>query len=342
MRQYKGIDVFKFIMALFVVVHHTHPFYGVNTGLNFLTADVIPRTAVPFFFAASGFLLQKQISVSEVDEKEVLGRYIRKILGLYCIWTIVYLPIIVYDKILNSDDTLIRSVLMVARDFVFVGSYSHLWYLLAAAVGVVVVYILKKYVGERRTAIILLILFFAGLLTQSYFGLLTYAVDSGGILWKMMKAVKKVMVTCRNGVFFGSIFIYMGTWIAKNNVAINKRKSMVGLTVSMLLFIIEVACLSATGHVREMDMYLMQLPVVFFLVMFAVQTSVDAETVFFRKMSMNIYYVHVYFRFIYREFVNDHTGNNIGQFFFTLSGALITAYLMYRFAYAIKKRKALS
>ena len=332
MRQYKGIDVFKFIMALLVVVLHTHPLYGINAGLNFLTADVIPRIAVPFFFAASGFLLQEQIADSDAGAREVLGRYIRKILGLYCIWTIVYLPIIVYVKILSSDDTPIRSILMALRDFVFAGSYAQLWYLPAAATGIIVVYTMKKYVGERRTAVILLGLFLAGLLTQSYFGVLAYAVDSGGILWKMMKAVKKVMVTCRNGVFFGSIFIYMGIWISESKITIKKRRSAIGLTVSMLLFCVEAVCLNEAGSIREGDMYLMLLPAVFFLMMLAVQTSVNADTVFFRRMSMNIYYVHVLFRFIYREFIGKNAVNNMGQFFFTLAGTLTASYLMYRFA----------
>lgn len=339
MREYKGIDVFKFVMALFVVVLHTHPLYQINSPLNFLTADVIARMAVPFFFAASGFLLEKRIGVSGADVKGVLSRYIRKILGLYCIWTIIYLPVIIYNNIFNTDDTLVRGVLTIVRDFIFVGSYSHLWYLLAAAVGVAVVYTLKKYLGERKTAIVLLILFLAGLLTQSYFGLLTYTVDESGILWKVMKAVKKIMVTCRNGVFFGGIFIYMGTWIAKSNVTVKRWKAVIGLTISTLVFGIEAACLWSTGYVRETDMYLMLLPSVFFLMALATQISVKRDTVFFRRMSMNIYFVHAYFKFIYRVFVGDHTGNNIGLFLFTLIGALGTAYLMYRFAYLAKSRK---
>ena len=331
MREYKGIDVFKFIMALFVVVLHTQPLYGINSWMNFLTAAVISRMAVPFFFAASGFLLQKQVSVNETGAREVLGRYIRKIIGVYCIWTVVYMPIIIYDKILSSDDALNRSILMVLRDFVFVGSYAHLWYLPSAAVGIIVVYTLKKYVGERGTAVILLGLFLAGLLTQSYFGLLAYAVDSGSILWKMMKAVKKVMVTCRNGVFFGSIFIYMGTWMAKSDFTLKKYKAVIGLAVSILLFYMEAAWLRTVGFVREEDMYLMLLPSVFFLTVLAVQTSVNGETVFLRRMSMYIYYVHILFRFIYREYIGENAGNNIGQFLFTLAGALSAAYLMYRY-----------
>lgn len=340
MRKYKGIDVFKFIMALFVVVLHTHPLYQVSGAMNFLTADVIARVAVPFFFTATGFLMEKQISGSGTDAKDVVRGYIRKILGLYCIWTMIYLPAIIYDKILDSDDTLIRGLLTIVRDFIFVGSYAHLWYLSAVAVGIVMVYFLRKHVGEHKTAVLLMILFLVGLLTQSYFGLLTTVVGADDILWKVMKAVKKVMVTCRNGVFYGSIFIYMGTWIARCNITIKRWKAVIGLTISMLILIVEAACLWEARYVRESDMYIMLIPSVFFLMILAIQISVKGDTIFIRKMSMNIYYVHIYFKFIYLKCFGVHNVNYIGLFLFTLFGALITAYLMYRAAYPVPKRKA--
>lgn len=130
---YRGIDVMKFIMALFVVVLHTHPFVDVNDTFNFLTADIIGRTAVPFFFAATGFLLEKQIG-QQKEKREIIAPYIRKLLILYCIWTMVYLPIIIYDKIIVSDTPLTYDVFAIVRDFFFVGSYAQLWYLPATAV----------------------------------------------------------------------------------------------------------------------------------------------------------------------------------------------------------------
>lgn len=330
--QYKGIDVLKFIMALFVVVLHTHPLYKINDALNFLTADVMARTAVPFFFAATGFLLQKKIGNANVSTKETVIRYLRKILSLYFIWTIIYLPIIICDKILDREESLVYCLFTVVRDFLFVGSYSHLWYLLAAAVGVAVVYGLKKYVGERATGIILIVLFAAGLLTQSYFGLLKNTVDAGGILWKIMKAVKKVMVTCRNGIFFSGIFIYMGTWIAQSKILIKRWMTVGGLAVSVLLFGAEASYLIRIGSVREQDMYAMLIPSAFFITMLAIRIPVKGDTVLLRKMSMNIYYVHLIFKYIYRKYLGSQADSNIGLFLFVMIGALVTAYLMYRFS----------
>lgn len=329
--QYKGIDIVKFIMALFVVILHTHPLYGINRTADFLTADVITRAAVPFFFAATGFLLEKQINERHADVRETIVRYVRKVLGLYCIWTVIYLPIIIYNKFIISDETVVYGVFTLMRDLFFAGSYGQLWYLPATAVGVVVVFALRKYLGEGKTAVILFILFLMGLATQSYFGLTTALIEPDGVLWKGMKAVKKVMVTCRNGVFFGSIFIYMGTWIARCDIRMKAWKAVSGLTISMLLFCIEASYLWSIGSVREKDMYLLLLPTVFFLMALAIQIQVKGDTVFLRKMSINIYLVHTAFRFIYREFVGEHNESGMVLFLFTLAGTLATAYLIERF-----------
>lgn len=53
--QFRGVDAVKFIMAVCVIILHTHPLEGINHTLNFITADVLGRIAVPFFFMATGF-----------------------------------------------------------------------------------------------------------------------------------------------------------------------------------------------------------------------------------------------------------------------------------------------
>ena len=329
--QYKGIDIVKFIMALFVVILHTHPLYAVNRTADFLTADVIARVAVPFFFVATGFLLEKQTSERRADIKETIGRYIRKVLLLYCIWSLIYLPIIIYNKFVISDETFAYGAFTMVRDFIFAGSYGQLWYLPAVAVGVLIVFVCRKYLGERKTAVILFLLFLMGLATQSYFGLTSGVIRPDGILWKSMKAVKKVMVTCRNGVFFGGIFIYMGTWIARCNIKMKGWKAVSGLILSTALFCIEASYLWSIGSVREKDMYLMLLPTAFFLMICALQMQVRGDTVLLRRMSINIYLVHTAFKFIYREFVGEHNESGIPLFLFTLAGTLITAYLIEQF-----------
>ena len=66
------------------------------------------------------------------------------------------------------------------------------------------------------------------------------------------------------------------------------------------------------------------------LALAAIQLPVKADTSFLRKMSMNIFYVHMIFKFIYRKIVQNNNGSNVGLFLTTLTGAVIIAYVMYR------------
>lgn len=327
--QYKGIDVFKFIMAMFILLAHTRPLFGINNILNFLTADVIGRVTVPFFFAATGFLLEQQLQGGQSKTGEMICNYVKKILKLYCIWSIIYLPLILWDKVVDSGDSMVRGAMIVVRDFVFAGSYAHLWYLPAVAEGVIHVYMLQKYLGNGKLITVLLVLFCMGLLTQSYFGFFADVVPEYCMLWKMMLIVKKIMVTCRNGIFFGSIFIYIGIWVARHDAVLKGWQTLGCFVISLLFLAVEEAYLLYNGYVREQDMYLAQLPAAFFLLLLAIQLPVKAETFFFRKMSMNLYFVHLLFKFIYKKFLQDEGGTNIGLFLFVLVGSLSTSYVMY-------------
>lgn len=331
---YKGIDCMKFVMALLVIVLHTHPFYGINDTWNFITADVLGRLAVPFFFAATGFLLEKKIQKNRQEQtrqvKQIVGRYVCRLLKLYLIWTAVYLPIIIYSKIICSERGVKYGIFATLRDFVFCGSYVHLWYLTAAAVGVVMVFFCLHRLGIGKTGVVLLLLFLAGLLTQSYFGILVAIFDENGMVWRLLQLVKKVMVTCRNGVFFGGLFIGVGVVVARYPMKRQRWKNVLGVVVSVVFLTVEAACLRRYGMVREEDMYLMLLPATYFLLCVALQMQTQKSTEAFRSMSMNIYFVHMIFKFVYRQLPGNAGENGMGLFLFTFVGTMVTAWVMHK------------
>ncbi len=151
--QFRGVDAVKFIMAVCVIILHTHPLEGINHTLNFITADVLGRVAVPFFFMATGFLLAQRKEDGYFFEIDHVKKYVYRILKLYIIWTAIYLPVIIYKNIIDSGEGLRYGILTSIRDFIFVGSYGHLWYLPATAVGVVAVFFLTEKIGERWSGI---------------------------------------------------------------------------------------------------------------------------------------------------------------------------------------------
>lgn len=328
--QYKGMDVIKFVMSVFVVVLHTHPFYGVSDGLNFVTADVLGRVAVPFFFAATGFLLQRKKETGNVCGKDIIKEYVCRILKLYLIWTAVYLPVIVYTNIISSNKGIQYGVFTSVRDFIFAGSYAHLWYLPATAVGVCIAFFLTEKIGEGRSGGFLFLLFLAGLLAQSYYGVLSAVIEEGGFIWNGLRLVKKVMVTTRNGIFFGSFFIYMGSWTARRYEKIRLKTGMIwlGAAISAVLLTLEEIWLHRLGFVREEDMYLMLVPAAFFLLLVSLRMDIRMPTALLRRMSMNIYFIHLLFKFLYRQFLGEYNENGWKLFLFTLCGTLFFAYLL--------------
>ncbi len=325
--EYKGLDIVKFIMAVLIVVLHTHPFDGISGILNFSTADVLGRVAVPFFFAATGFLLERKLTDNRGDMGLVIGKYVKGILKLYLVWTVIYFPIILcYGKVTSSERGLKYAILAFFRDTVLNGSYVHLWYLPATAVGVVLAFYAVKWLGMRKAGVLFAILYSMGLLTQSYFGVLLKILDQDGVIWDLLLLVKKVMATCRNGVFFGSVFIYTGIAAAKRPVEMMRKKALSGVILSVVLLWIEEVCLYRYGVVREPDMYWMLVPAAYFLLCTALQIRTEKSTVWFREMSKNIYFVHMIFKFIGRMFLRP---DGMALFLFTFAGALAVSEVMF-------------
>ena len=327
--QFRGVDAVKFIMAVCVIILHTHPLEGINHTLNFITADVLGRIAVPFFFMATGFLLAQRKGDGYFFGIDHVKKYVYRILKLYIIWTAIYLPVIIYKNIIDSGEGLRYGILTSIRDFIFVGSYGHLWYLPATAVGVAAGFFLTGKIGGRRSGILFFFLFLAGLLAQSYYGLLEIWTGGGGLVWDALRLLKKIMVTSRNGIFFGSFFIYMGGWTARRYREIHLDTWMIwfGAAISVMLLGCEEVWLQRLEFVREGDMYVMLVPSAFFLLMASLRISLKKDMVFWRKMSMNMYFIHLYFKFIYRQFLGEYNESGWRVFLFTFCNSLFFTYL---------------
>lgn len=129
MKNYFLIDIFKIIMATLVVIIHT-------VDVSNIYAHRVLELAVPFFFLASGFFLEKkcEYSVSKVD---TILLWIKRLSSYYLLWTLVYLPVVTYGFI-HDGYSLTEALTTFIRQFLFAGSFFyawHLWYLLASAVG---------------------------------------------------------------------------------------------------------------------------------------------------------------------------------------------------------------
>ena len=175
-RQYPAVDIAKLLCAVLIVMIHVPPFGSANaTPLaqagNFFLRFYLGRIAVPFFFISAGFFLFRKTNPTAYDPTPC-KQYILRILRLYSVWTVLYLPWVIRDARADGK-TLLTGTVSFLRNFLLTGSYNHLWYLPALAVAVALVsWLLRKGVTPGRVLCISFLLYCVGLLGQSWFFLL--------------------------------------------------------------------------------------------------------------------------------------------------------------------------
>ena len=84
-KEYYGIDIVKFAMAIQVVAIHTLPLVNCNNETILNVYSEFRGLAVPFFFLSCGFLLSKRMS-QQMDSPEnvkLLRDQIRKYIYIY-------------------------------------------------------------------------------------------------------------------------------------------------------------------------------------------------------------------------------------------------------------------
>lgn len=201
MRSYPAIDIAKFIMSFLVIVIHTNA-YNVVPGK-------VCNLAVPLFFVFSGFFMYKGYVKGGIEK---VDNYLIKLVRMYVMYTVLYLPLTVYGYYINGKG-LGEVSLSFVRNFLFVGEFYYswpLWYLLALVVATGIIRImLKKKVGI--TAI-----FATGVLMA----LAGYGLDylhenaTDGWMKRIVDVYFDVFTRTRNGFFIGLGYVTTGMLLA--------------------------------------------------------------------------------------------------------------------------------
>lgn len=177
----------KWLMAYLVVAIHT-------------TAESLMGlldTAVPFFFIASGFFLFRKLGGSREEDLAVIRQWAKKVLKLYLIWTLVYLPFTVIG-FMRDGLSLQTAAVVFVRNLVLVGeNYLSwpLWYLLAMVWGGLLIY------AMRWLRIPVWGMFLVGL--ALYLGAYFLDLDQWPYYVRLFR-------TTRNGFFLGLLFLATG------------------------------------------------------------------------------------------------------------------------------------
>lgn len=141
-----------------MIALHCGPFECVSAEASYYFTQCVTRVAVPFFSYAMVSLLLPQENLTGGGKKI---KQCKKLIRMYCIWTIIYLP-----GFVSSYDALKEA----AVAFVLEHGYAHLWYLAAAAVAIFMFYIIKTRCESWKIIFVLAgALYLVGLSYDSYY-----------------------------------------------------------------------------------------------------------------------------------------------------------------------------
>lgn len=216
-KDYKLLDVMKYVMAIFVVAIHTCPEMSLKSTMLREIIEGMYSIAVPFFFMASGYLLFRKISLPLNRDGEIrMLSYLKKICRLYLVWTIIYLPLTIYGFWMDGIP-FFKSVMIFFRNILLVGENFMswpLWYLLALIVAVGMIYVLLKLKLSKSWIIVISTL-------MAIIGVGLDYCNENAILQHITDLYFSAFLKTRNGIFVGFFYVAIGMSLShKENLSL--------------------------------------------------------------------------------------------------------------------------
>lgn len=283
--EYISLDYAKFAASLLIICIHLHPFASINGDFSYFFEMTVCRIGVPFFFMVSGFFLYEKI-----QDKKYISTYIRRLLKIYFIYSILYFPQNAL-RYCQSEDSLSMKLLSILRELLITGTYAHLWYILAVIAAVVLLYIMINVLHLSAPIIMVfsVLLCLVGIAGNGYEGLFL----SNSIIRKYFNLFE----TTRNGVFFGFPFVFWGYWIKAHENALPRFPYGIFLPVFLLMSCLERREIKELNIFSEGDLMFSVVPlsIFFFLTILSVKLPASSEKggIILRKLSGLIYGLHL-------------------------------------------------
>lgn len=317
-KNYPCIDIMRIIAAILVIGIHTYPFLQISKEFDFLTTHVLGRIAVPFFFMTTAFFLFQ----SGLPSSQKLKKVFKQLFMIDLISIILYLPIQIYNHSLSLSPSIIF------KDLLMNGTFYHLWYLPASMIGILIVYLLLRYLSIKQSFLIVLILYIIGLGGDSYYGLSVQI----PLLKNLYSGIFLFCDYTRNGVFFAPLFIILGAFIAQHPQKIHKKAWFIAGGVSFAVMFIEAYLLNHYQLPRH-DAMTIALPFVMYCLFMILISFSGKRYSLCKDLSLYVYIIHPFViviirlvaKFIHLE--NILVQNNLLHFLFVTVFSFMISYI---------------
>lgn len=271
-----SLDYLKVFLAVCVVFLHGGWLYDINELVGYLHVNGLFRIAVPLFFIINGYYFYNISSLSS------LKKWSKRIFLLYIMWTIIYLPIMIYS--LSFSQILV---------YLFSG-YFILWYLVAMLMAGILLYVLKKF--SDKFLILLSFLFL-------FFGYLIQCIGNMAIFSGFIGEIFNWGPSHRNFIFFGFPFVTIGYLVKKNNIDLNFKKGiLLSLLFLTLLLLESFVNFKFFNKAIDILLSLFFLCPIIFLVVKKIKVSGNNKDI--ANFSTGIFLIHAYVLFFLRYFFN--------------------------------------
>ncbi|MEL4106106.1 acyltransferase family protein [Oscillospiraceae bacterium WX1] len=277
-----GFDLLKFLLALLVVARHAvQGAYPASSAAWLFVVEWLSNLAVPCFFIISGSLLFGRADVSAATVK----KYLWRILRLYALWSLLYLPVTVYGW-LTGGRPMWENLLRYAQQFVFASDIVQLWYLPALFFAVAALALLLR-LGLSRRAILLMafVLLLIGAFCDN-----TALMTRFPVAERLLHAYNAVFLTTRNGLFYGLFYTALGVRLGQTAARCRTALLAAILAVSLAAMLMEATVL------HSVNMLVSAVPAAWALVRLCERVPAiinQGRAVLLRMASSLIYYDHI-------------------------------------------------
>ena len=275
-----NIDIWRFIVSFLIVAIHISPFAKISPEFDFFFTRILGRIAVPLFLMITGYYILDRA----LKDKQVLVDYTKKILKIYLLCILLYLPINIYMGSFKNID-----IITILKDVFINGTLYHLWYFPALIVGVWITYYLVKKLGRKKALIATILLYIIGVFGDSYYGIT--------IMNQITKNIYEFMFNIfdytRNGLFYVPIFICLGH-IIKADTRKNTKFDLLYALLFFILMSVEGSILHYYNLQRHDSMYLFLIPLMYFLFCYLMEPSKTSNKKI-RNIATYIYIFHPLF-----------------------------------------------
>ncbi len=305
-KQYRAIDIAKFVMAILVVAIHVRPFTGQTA---FVYDDIIARIADPLFFQITAFLFFEKIFAQISGDLRqgmswcMLGHYMKRILALYTAWFVIYAPVVL-PRTWQECGNIRGMLLALLKKYWLSGYYGAMWFMTALLLAMPLVFILTKYLGSRLCLLLSAPWFLLTVARMEYCSI----TDGWQVVGYFDSAIYGIFGWYGNGLTYGFFFCALGMWIAyKRTLGGQKNDSRdfaLPSLISFLLLIIESYVIRDKGLGQSFGAMFFLIPTSYFLLQWLLSVDIfekmgeqsrkrlDCACAHMRRLSILIFTIH--------------------------------------------------